>query len=222
VERAYNEARVAYKEDAEWREGLKKEGFTPEGFREELRSKQTVSLLLSQEAQKVPEPSEAELREYYTKNAKDLGGERLKVANILIRVPEGSKLQQLVARRARAEELRRRVQEGGDFAALARKHSEDTATKDRGGVMEPFGRGEIMKPVEEAAFALQPGEVSDVVETQYGYHILKLLEKIPGEPPQFEEIKDRLRPHLATARRQEHVQSLVNRLRARARIETFL
>lgn len=222
VERAYNEARVAYKDDAEWKDALKKQGFTPEGFREELRSRQTVSLLLSQEAQKVPEPSEAELRELYTKNAKELAVERRKAAHVLIRVPDGATPQQRLARRARAEEVRRRVQAGGDFAALAKRYSEDTTTRDRGGVLEPFGRGEIMKPVEQAAFALRPGEVSDVVETQHGYHVIKLLEKIPGEPPPFEQVKDVLKQQLAQARRQEHLQALVNRLRARARIETFL
>lgn len=222
VERAYDEARVAYKDDAEWKELLKKQGFTPEAFREELRAKQTVSRLLSQEAQKMPEPSEAELRAYYEANAKQLAVERLKAAHILIRVPAGSLPQQKLERRARAEEARRRVLAGEDFAAVVKRYSEDSTTRDRGGALEPFGRGEIMKPVEQAAFSLKPAEVSGVVETQYGYHVIKLLEKIPGEPPPFEEVKDALKQQLAQSRRQEHLQALVNRLRARARIETFL
>lgn len=222
VERAYNEARVAYKDDAEWKDALKKQGFTLEAFREELRAKQTVSRLLSQEAQKMAEPGEAELRELYEKNATQLAVERRKAAHILIRVPTGATPQQKLARRARAEEARRRVQAGEDFAAVAKRYSEDTTTKDRGGVLEPFGRGEIMKPVEEAAFALKPGELSEAVLTEYGYHVVKLLETIPGEPPQFDEVREPLKQQLAQARRQEHLQALVNRLRARARIETFL
>ena len=67
VERAYDDARVAFKDDALWLEELKKQGLTARGFREELRAKQTVSLLLSEEAEKVKEPTDSELREVYAK-----------------------------------------------------------------------------------------------------------------------------------------------------------
>ena len=105
---------------------------------------------------------------------------------------------------------------------LAKKHSGDSTSADKGGVLEPFARGEMMKPFEDAAFALQPGAVSEVVETQYGYHIIKLLERTQGQPTPLQLVKDQVKQQLAQTRRQQHVQALVNRLRARARIETFL
>lgn len=223
LERAYDEARVPYKDDAAWSESLKKQGFTPESFREELRSQQTVNALLSDEARRVAEPSDAEVQEYHAKNPNALGGgEKLKTAHILLRVPEGTPPQQRVTRLARAQEIRRRILAGESFAALAKKHSGDTTSADNGGVLEPFGRGEMMKPYEEAAFALQPGGVSEVVETAYGFHVIKLIERFQAEARPLQLIKDQLKQQLAQTRRQQHVQALVNRLRARARIETFL
>ena len=222
LERAYDEARVPYKDDAAWSESLKKQGFTPQSFREELRSKQTVNALLSDEAQRVAEPSDAEVKEFYDKNPAAFRNEKLKAAHVLLRVPDGAKPQARVAARLRAEEIRGRAGAGEDFAALAKKHSGDTTSADKGGVLEPFGRGEMMKPYEDAAFALQPGGVSDVVETAYGFHVIKLIEHIQGEPMPLQLVKDQLKQQLAQTRRQQHVQALVNRLRARARVETFL
>lgn len=223
VERAYNEARVPYKDDASWQEALKQQGFTADGFREELRAKQTVGLLLSQEAQQVAEPTENEARAFYEEHPKLFGsGERLRAAHVLVRVPPDITAQEKIRRRAQAEQVRKLAKEGADFAQLAKKWSDDATTRTRGGELEPFGRGEIMKPVEDAAFTLKPGEISDVVETQYGYHVIKLFEVIKGEPPSFEDVKNRLMEHVAQHRRQERVQALVDRLRAKARIESFL
>ncbi len=207
VERAYDEARVPYKDDAAWSESLKKQGFTPQSFREELRSKQTVNALLSDEAQRVAEPSDAEVQEYHATNPNALGGgEKLKTAHILLRVPEGAPPQQRVERLARAQEIRRRILAGESFAALAKKHSGDTTSADKGGVLEPFGRGEMMKPYEEAAFALQVGGISDVVRTPFGFHVIKVAGDRPPRTTPIEEVRETLRQELQLERARSEVQ----------------
>jgi foldase protein PrsA len=85
--------------------------------------------------------------------------------------------------KAKAEELLARLRAGGDFNALAKEFSVDTSNKDQGGDLGWFGRGMMVKPFEDAAFALKPGELSGVVETQFGYHIIKLEERRMQDSP---------------------------------------
>ena len=85
--------------------------------------------------------------------------------------------------KAKAEEVLAKLRAGGDFAALAKEHSGDPSNKDRGGDLGWFGRGMMVKPFEDAAFALKPGELSGIVETQFGYHIIKLEERRMQDSP---------------------------------------
>ena len=85
--------------------------------------------------------------------------------------------------KAKAEEVLAKLRAGGDFAALAKENSADPSNKDKGGDLGWFGRGMMVKPFEDAAFALKPGELSGIVETQFGYHIIKLDERRTQDSP---------------------------------------
>ncbi len=83
---------------------------------------------------------------------------------------------------ARITAIKKQLDAGADFATLAKQYSEDTSTKDQGGELGWFGKGQMVKEFEDAAFALQPGQVSDPVKTQFGYHLIKVEERDPNHP----------------------------------------
>ncbi|HZH89063.1 MAG TPA: peptidylprolyl isomerase [Pyrinomonadaceae bacterium] len=85
--------------------------------------------------------------------------------------------------KAKAEDVLTKLRAGGDFAALAKENSADPSNRDKGGDLGWFGRGMMVKPFEDAAFALKPGELSGIVETQFGYHIIKLEERRSQDSP---------------------------------------
>jgi len=223
VQQAYDDARVAFKDDAAWAEFLKTQALTPDGFRAEMRAKQTIAVLLSQEAERVPPVSEAEARAFYEENPGLVQvGEKVKAAHILIAAPENATDQQRSAARVRAVEMRGRIIAGEDFAKLAAQYSSDRATASRGGLLGPIERGQMPPAFDEAAFAMMPGELSQVVATPLGYHVIRVLERIPGVTPSFEKVKENLRQQLSAEPRQQHVQAFINQLKAKAKIEILL
>lgn len=113
--------------------------------------------------------------------------------------------------KAKIEEVAEKLKQGQDFSELAKEYSDDTGTKDRGGDLGFFERRMMVQPFDEAAFNLQVGEISDIVETQFGYHIIKLLGK--GELQPFEQEKDNLKTILKRLRYQDIYNEYVNQLK---------
>jgi parvulin-like peptidyl-prolyl isomerase len=174
-------------------------------------------------AEEVPLVSEAEAKLYYDQNPNLMQvGEKLRAAHILLEVPGNATPQARAETRARATEIRGRILAGEDFAKLAARYSADTATAAKGGQLDPFARGHVSKAFEDVAFAMTPGELSDVVETPLGFHLIRLYGRIPGVVPSFDQVKETLRQQLSMAPRQEHIQAFINKLKAKAKIETFL
>ena len=104
--------------------------------------------------------------------------------------------------RARAEALLKQVRGGADFGALAAKHSEDEASASQQGDLDYFGRGRMVKEFEDVAFSLEPGQVSDLVKSQFGYHIIKVTDKKPETRRTLEEVRAQLTDQIATERAQ--------------------
>jgi peptidyl-prolyl cis-trans isomerase D len=98
--------------------------------------------------------------------------------------------------RARAEEILKQVKGGADFAALARKMSEDEGSKDKGGDLDYFGRGSMVPPFEAAAFALSPGQTSELVRSEHGFHIIKVVDKRPEVTRSLDEVRSQIQERL--------------------------
>ncbi len=117
-----------------------------------------------------------------------------------------------------AQEVLEKAQEGADFAELAKKYSDDPGSKEKGGLYENFGHGRMVKPFEEAAFNLPIGSISDLVETQYGYHIIKVIDREKEERP-LDEVRTQLQAQLKQAREKEVYQDYIDSLKEKAEIE---
>ena len=137
---------------------------------------------------------EAELKTYYEQNSARLEGlEERRASHILINADKGASAAEREAARAKAQALLAEVQKSpNQFAELARKNSQDTGSAAKGGDLDFFGRGAMVKPFEEAAFALKKGETSGVVETEFGFHIIRVTDIKQPEQKSFESQRAKL------------------------------
>lgn len=222
VETAYNEARVPYPDDRDWLAFLAQQGMDADAFRRELRIQHTVAALLRAEGELAgAQVTDQDARAYYDANpAKFDSGERLHASHILIRVPGDAPSKQKEALRQKTDGLLAQIRKGGDFAALARQFSADAGSAAKGGDLGEFHRGQMVPPFEAAAYALKAGELSGVVETPFGFHIIKLHERRPALKVEFEAARETITQAVLEERRQKRVEALVAQLWARSRIET--
>jgi len=114
----------------------------------------------------------------------------------------------LVDNEEKAKELLAKIKAGGDFAALAKENSADTGSKEQGGLLGYFGRGQMVPEFEKAAFTMTKGQVSEPVKTNFGWHIIKLEDRRRKPPPSFDEVKETILNSLAVLKAQEEVAAL--------------
>jgi peptidyl-prolyl cis-trans isomerase C len=224
VERAYDQARLPYRDETSWARALANQGLSPRSYKTELRVQKTVDALLDHIAGTMPPVTDAEVAAYYetTPSARETG-ERVSVSHILLRRPTVADPVFDQELRDEADRLLARVRAGADFAQLARTSSQDPDSATVGGVLPPLSRGEAHRAFEDAAFALaKPGDISPVVQSDVGFHIIKLNERLPSEPIPLEDVREELRRRIADRRLQQTLEGLLGTLRAKGRIETFL
>jgi parvulin-like peptidyl-prolyl isomerase len=220
VDRAVAEARGRFRTHDAFVRRIESSGFSEAGYREHTRK------LLSGEryAQRIVERdvrvTDKDVEEFYAINPRLFRREeQVKVRQILVIVPGDAKPAQKEQARRRIDELRARVRSGEDFEALARRHSDD-ATRQWGGELDPFARGQMPKPFEDAAFALAaPGAVSGIIETATGWHIVKLEQRIPAVSVPLGDARERIREYLRQTRGMEAIDKEVEQLRALGKVE---
>jgi parvulin-like peptidyl-prolyl isomerase len=161
---------------------------------EQNQNQELVLLLRDQVVQVDTAISEEELREAFDREAP---GARVRARHILLRIPEGASPAKSDSVRDLAASLRERLLAGEDFGALAGEYSEDTGSGANGGDLGSFGRGEMVPPFEEAAFSLDVGGISPVVETDFGLHLIRVDERVI---PTLEEGRVQFRAQLQNRR----------------------
>lgn len=141
--------------------------------------------------------SEADVKEYYTRNKQRLAvPEQVRARHILFKVDPAASEDEKNRVRARAQAVLKRLRAGEDFEKLAQTYSDDQSTKAKGGDLGYFTPGRMVPDFEMAAFYTDPGEISDIVETKYGYHIIRVEDHVEARERSFEEMKDFIREKL--------------------------
>jgi peptidyl-prolyl cis-trans isomerase D len=162
-------------------------------YREPEQRKIRYIAVSPQRFQSTADISEQEITQYYTAHQELFHREeQVRARHILFKLPEEATAEQEAAVRKKAEQVLHELRQEGDFAALAQQYSEDMASREKGGDLGFFSRGQMVKPFEDAAFSLSVGELSDLVRTAFGYHILRLEDKIAGEVKPLVEVQQEI------------------------------
>ena len=147
--------------------------------------------------------------------------EQVKASHILIKVsPEADEITKSEAKQ-KLRQIQQKLNKNEDFATLAKEFSEGPS-KINGGDLGYFQRGQMVKAFEDAAFSLKPEEVSDIVKTQFGYHLIKVVDKKLKKTIPYEDVKNNLVQHLKQEKTKQKVKLYIQTLREKAKIEKFL
>ena len=151
----------------------------------------------------------ADIEREYNNNVEQYSTpEQVRASHILLKT-EGK---DDAAVKAKAEELLKQARSGADFTELAKKNSEDEASAKNGGDLDYFGRGRMVPEFDQAVFAMTPGQISDLVKTQYGYHVIKLVDKKPAATRPLAEVRQQVSDQLAYQRAQAQAADLAQSL----------
>jgi peptidyl-prolyl cis-trans isomerase D len=178
--------------------------------------KRSMALVMLDQAklEQAINPSDAELHRLYDSDRERFRTpERVQVRHILLKTT-GKSPEEDAKILAKAEALLKQIKAGGDFAELARKNSEDPGSATKGGELGWIVRGQTVKPFEDTAFSLKPKDISNVVKTEYGFHILQVLDHEQAHQSTFEEVKSQLADEFRKQRASQVMQDLPDRVQA--------
>jgi peptidyl-prolyl cis-trans isomerase D len=144
----------------------------------------------------------ADIQRYYNDNIQQFQTpEQVKASHILFKTDGKDE----AAVRKQAETVLQQAKNGGDFAALAKQYSEDEASRANGGDLDFFGRGRMVPEFDTAAFAMEPGQISDLVKSQFGFHIIKVIDKRPGSTRTLDEVRTQIQDQLSLQQADERI-----------------
>ncbi len=210
-----------YPDDATFKKALEKAHYTESGIKDQLRRAIAIEKFIDQELKSKIQITDKDVRDYYD-NHKDLFRRpaQIRASHILVKLGPNPTKEEKEKALKKIKKIQERLKKGDNFAELAKKYSEGPSAK-KGGDLGYFSRGQMVKPFEDAAFALDKGQVSDVVQTVFGYHLIKVTDKRPETTLPFEKVKDRLKQYLVEQKLQKMVRNYAENLKKKAKVERF-
>jgi peptidyl-prolyl cis-trans isomerase C len=174
---------------------------------ERFKERSILDVLVREEVDSRVAVSPEDMKAYYDAHPDNFAaGEQFRASHIL------------VTNKTEAEQLKKRLAQGEDFATLARKASVDALTKTKGGDLGILKKGQAVPEFERVLVALKPGEVSDPIATQFGYHLIKLVDRMSGPALSYEAAKDQVKEQVMIEKKQQRFKELVASLRTQAKV----
>ena len=211
-----------FKGDADFNAMLSKMKMTEPQIKTQLREDMAIQKLVdSQVVDKIVIPDQ-DVQAYYDAHPEAFKHpEQIKASHILVTVDPKADAAKKDEAHKKIESIQDKLKNGGDFAALAKEYS-DCPSKEKGGDLGYFSKGQMVKPFEDAALALKPGETSGIVETQFGYHLIRLADVKPEGVTPFADVKEQVVQYLKQEKVKANLDSYIADLEKTAKIEKFL
>ncbi|PYR64041.1 MAG: peptidylprolyl isomerase [Acidobacteria bacterium] len=223
VEAQIAKIRSQFPSQQQFEQALAAQKMTLQDVRDDARNEIGVEKLVEGEVgSKIAVKPEAVSDFYKNNQDKFQQGPRVRASHILIQVPQGADAATKAAAKTKAEGILKDLKAGKDFAAAAKENSQDPGSAVNGGDLGFFEQGQMVPPFEQAAFALKPGQMSEIVETQFGFHIIKVAEHQDSHVVPLEEAKGQIEQYLQQQNRQTETQAFVNALKTKAKIEILI
>jgi len=208
--------------ETEYKTALSKMNLSEDEVKVQIKRGLSIKELIDQQIASKVVITDEESKAYYDKNPQMFKQpEQIKASHILIKVDAKADEAKKAEARKKIEEVQQKLKDGGDFAALAKEYSEGPSSA-KGGDLGYFRRGQMVKPFEEAALALKPNEVSDVVETRFGYHLIIVYDTKPEQTLAYADVKDKIIQRMKQEKIEKEAVQYVSKLKKDAKIEKLL
>lgn len=199
-------------------------GMTPESFTAQFTERAIVEEVVNREVRDKIPITPQQVQKYYDENPKRFEQpETVRAAHVLLATRDLATNKELTPDKQKAQRdlidaLLKRARAGEDFGKLAKEFSQDPGSKERGGEYV-FPRGQMAMEFETSAFGMRPGQISDVVTTKFGYHIIKVLERNPAKKVEFDKVKDRIRENLQQEEADKQLPDYLEKVKKEAGVE---
>jgi peptidyl-prolyl cis-trans isomerase C len=222
IENEINKLKAQFESQEDFRKKIASSDYTEDSLRQEMVENMAIRQLIEEKIESKISVSDKELENYFKENQAEFEvPEQVHARHILIKTgPEASDEQKNEARK-KIDEIQKKLDDGGDFAELAKEHSACQSGK-QGGDLGYFGHGQMVESFDKAAFALEPGEISDVVESRFGYHLIKVEDKKPAGKKEYEDVKESIRQKLRQEKIMQDLEPYIESLKRKYPVEKNL
>jgi peptidyl-prolyl cis-trans isomerase C len=222
VSASMGKAMESFETEDDFRKALKDANLKESDLENRVRRSLAINMMVEQKISQNIVVPEDEARQYYENNPASFKRDaKVRASHILVKVDQGASAETLAAAKEEIETIKKKVSGGQDFALLA-KEASDCPSSANGGDLGYFERGKMVQEFEEAAFALSAGGISDIVRTDFGFHLIHVTDKIEAGVISFETVKSDLENFIKSQKISAEVTAMIETLRKESKIETYL